>query len=273
MAERQTCVKLKQFTLDRGGEFVNKLLGNELRERGIVLHLTAAHSPEENGVSERGNRTISTKARLMMLESGMPLWFWVQACNTAVFLTNRTITSALSGNRTPFEAWHFRKPSINHVRVFGCLFYALIRKEVRGSKFGPVSSQGVLMGFDEDNFNYHIYDLSSHTIITTHHATFNENSFPFKDQKSSNSSLTQSSPNSGVNIQFFDDESEDEHLEDARDEQLPTVPPEIEDSSIPEHDQSVNGEVTGTDLPRRSDRIRQPVVRYTSSAVCDNVSP
>lgn len=63
LAERQTCVKLKQFTLDRGGEFMNNLLGKELNERGIVLHLTASHSPEENGVSERGNRTISTKAR------------------------------------------------------------------------------------------------------------------------------------------------------------------------------------------------------------------
>lgn len=121
LAERQTCMKLKQFTLDRGGEFVNDLLGNELCEQGVVLHLKASHSPEENGVSERGNRTISTKARSMMFESSMPLRFWVQACKTAVFLTNRTITCALSENRTPFEAWHYREPSVNHVRVFGCL--------------------------------------------------------------------------------------------------------------------------------------------------------
>lgn len=158
-----------------------------------------------------------------MLGSCMPLQFWVQACNTAVFLTNRTITSSLSENRTPFEAWHFRKPSVNHVRVFGFLSYALIRKEVRGLKFIPVSSQGVPMGFDDDNFNYHIYDLTSHTIITTHHATFNENCFPFKVQMSSCSSLTQPPVNSDVNIQFFDNESDDKHFEDVANEQMPTV--------------------------------------------------
>lgn len=145
MAECQTCSRLKQFTLDRGGESLNDLLGEELRDLGVVLHPTAPHTPEQNGVSERGNRTVSTKACLMMIESSMPLRFWVQACKVAVFLTNRIITSALPDNMTPFKAWHYRKPTFSHLKVFGCKAYVLIRKEIRGSKFSPVSSEGILV--------------------------------------------------------------------------------------------------------------------------------
>lgn len=141
-----------------------------------------------------------------MLKSSMPLRFWVQACETAVFLTNRTITSSLSGNHTPFKAWHYRKPSVNHLKVFGCLSYAPILKELRGSKFNPVSSPGVLVGFDEDNFNYEIFDLSSEKIILTHHATFNENSFPFCNKSSSPLPVETThcvTSDTGVNIKFF----------------------------------------------------------------------
>lgn len=62
VAERQTGSKIIQFTVDRGGEFVNELLGSELRSLGIVLHTTAGHALQQNGVAERGNRTVNTKA-------------------------------------------------------------------------------------------------------------------------------------------------------------------------------------------------------------------
>lgn len=130
VSERQTGCKLKQFTLDRGGEFLNSLLGGLLRELGITLHLTAGHTPAQNGVAERSNRTVSTKARCMMLESCVPLRFWYLACSTAVFLLNSTYTAALDGGKTPFEIWYFRKPSIKHLRIFGCQSFRLIRKEI-----------------------------------------------------------------------------------------------------------------------------------------------
>lgn len=89
----------------------------------------------------------------MMIESSMPIWFWYQACSTAVFLSNRTITKALCGNRSPFEIWHFQKPSIQNFRVFGCQGFHIIRKELQDSEFSPVTSEGVFVGFDHDNFN------------------------------------------------------------------------------------------------------------------------
>jgi hypothetical protein len=126
VSERQTGCKLKQITLDRGSEFVNNLLGPHLKELGIELHLTSGYAPEENGVSERGMRIINTKARCMMIQSGLPSKFWFLSCSAAVFLTNRTVTKSLADFKTPFEIWHFCKPSISHLRVFGCQSFRLI---------------------------------------------------------------------------------------------------------------------------------------------------
>lgn len=150
VAERQTGWPVKMFTLDRGGEFLNNLLESELKTLGIELHLTAGHAPMQNGVAERSNRSISEKARAMMIQAHLPLCFWFYACQTAVFLLNCTITKAVSSFKTPFELWHYRKPSVSHLRVFGCQAFRLVRKELRDSKYAPVTSEGVLVGYKQD---------------------------------------------------------------------------------------------------------------------------
>lgn len=172
-------MKVKTFTIDRGGEFINDLLGNKLKTLGIDIHATAGYAPQQNGVAERGNRIINTKARLMMIDSGVPLLFWYLACSTAVFLTNRTITASASGHRTPFEIWHYRKPSISHLKNFGCKAFRLIRKELWSSKFEAVAAKGVLVGFEQDNYNYLIYNLNTKKNHISHDVTFDEEVFPF----------------------------------------------------------------------------------------------
>lgn len=218
VAERQTGAKVIQFTLDRGGEFVNDLLGADLRSLGITLHLTAGHTPQQNGVAERGNRTVTTKARSMMLEASLPLHFWYLACSTAVFLINRSITVAIPNQKTPFKVWFFRKLSISHLKVFGCKSFRLLRKEIRASKFHPVSADGVLVGYDQGNFNYQIYDLNTRKICTSHDVTFFENEFPL--EKTLTKTIEQSEVNSqqhNVKVLFSEDSNDDgEETEEPR---------------------------------------------------------
>jgi hypothetical protein len=142
-----------------------------------------------------------------MIQAGLPSRFWYLACSTAVFLTNRTITKAVSEFRTPFEIWHFRKPSIHHLRVFGCQAFRLIRKELRESKFSPVSSEGVLVGFEQDNFNYLIYDLAENKCFISHHATFNESVYPFRQKN-----LSIESSKDIVRSTFFEEDDEGEQI-------------------------------------------------------------
>ena len=215
LAERQTGSKVIQFTLDRGGEFINDLLMNKLKSLGIILHTTAGYTPQQNGVAERGNRTVITKARSMMIEASLPLHFWFLACKTAFFLINRSVTTTLTNHTTLFEVWFFRKPSITHLRVFGCKAFRLLRKEIRLSKYHPVSAEGVLVGYDQDNFNYLIYDLASRKLIMSHDVTFLENEFPFDkssmvDKANSGPVSAAQTPQPFVKLQFFDESDHEE---------------------------------------------------------------
>lgn len=208
----------------------------------------------------------------MMIESSIPLKFWVQACKVAVFLTNRIITSALPENTTPFEAWHFRKPSVSHLKVFGCKAFRLIRKEVQGSKFSPVSSVGVLVGYDDDNFNYHIYDVEDRKIHITPHVTFDENSFPF-NSKSVESHPTEPSER-GVTVQFFDSDSdEDEEVSERTDSDPSTLVkctvPDDQIETSTEKTQTKSQKVIRNSEPiRRSARVQQ--LRSSTANTCES---
>ena len=50
---------------DNGGEYLSSAFQNYLKEKGIRHELTVPHSPQQNGVSERMNRTLVESARSM----------------------------------------------------------------------------------------------------------------------------------------------------------------------------------------------------------------
>lgn len=279
MTERQTGCRLKQFTMDRGSEFLNDLLGSEMRRLGIIFHLTAAHTPAENGVAERGNRTITTKARSMMLEASCPLMFWFEACKTAVFLINRSMTTAIPSNVSPFELWHGRKPSVQHLRVWGYKAYSLIRKETRDSKFSPVSQEGMLVGFEEDNFNFHIYDFKTRKILITHHATFDESVFPYASRSDSTEDSALRQDAQPVN-QFFDDESDSDSLVETDQRKSTRTADEELDTGVPneqvveESEEIVEGTSQSIDNAdvRRSSRNTGSRISYRGMTTLSNIS-
>ena len=66
------------------------------------------------------HQTVFTMARRMMKRKGLPGNFWGEAVNTAVYLLNMEPTESGVG-MTPYEAWYGRKPSVDHLRTFGCV--------------------------------------------------------------------------------------------------------------------------------------------------------
>ena len=47
--------------------------------------------------------------------------------------------------------WSGKKPSISHLRAYGCKVYSLIDKLHRGGKLGAVRYEGVLVGYAKDS--------------------------------------------------------------------------------------------------------------------------
>ena len=58
------------------------------------------------------NRTIIESARAMLIDAKLPSEYWGEAVQTAVYIHNR-ITCTATGDKTPFELWFSKKPTIN----------------------------------------------------------------------------------------------------------------------------------------------------------------
>ena len=63
MIERQTDKKVKLLRTDNGGEFCSYEFNNFCRREGILRHHIIPYTPQQNGVAERMNRAIISKAR------------------------------------------------------------------------------------------------------------------------------------------------------------------------------------------------------------------
>jgi len=89
LVENETGKRLKCLRSDNGGEYYSKEFDRYCLENGIRREKTIPGTPQENGVSERMNRTIMERARGMRLHVGLPLQFWADVVDTIVYLINR----------------------------------------------------------------------------------------------------------------------------------------------------------------------------------------
>ncbi|RVE51364.1 hypothetical protein evm_003919 [Chilo suppressalis] len=87
---------------DNRKEYRNKEFYNFLKANGIQKRLTAAYTPQQNGVSERINRSLLERARCLLSEANAPKKLWAEAIATANYLMNRSPSIALNGD-LPFK--------------------------------------------------------------------------------------------------------------------------------------------------------------------------
>ena len=59
----------------------------------------------------------------MIFGASLEKCFWGEAVLTATYLFNLTPTKALRQNKTPYELWHFKKPQLKYLKVFGLTVY------------------------------------------------------------------------------------------------------------------------------------------------------
>ena len=197
MVEKDSGCKLKVLRTDNGGEYTSDAFEKFLRSEGVVHQVTVPKSPEQNGVSERYNRTIVETVRSMLQDAMLPLRFWAEALGTAVYLRNRSPTTAVEG-MTPFEAWTGRKPNVGHLRVFGCIAYAHVPKDER-TKFESKTRKCVFLGYGTRTKGYRLYDPRRRKVFFSRDVVFDESRTWFFEKEVS--------PDSGgsVEIDYSDD--------------------------------------------------------------------
>lgn len=140
---------------DNGKEYVSRELENFLRKEGIQHQLTVPYTPQQNGVAERKNRSLTESAKCMLLDAGLNNRFWGEAILTAAYLQNRLPSRSI--NKTPVELFTGVKPNLDHIRVFGSKVYSLVPKQKR-KKWDDKAEEGVLIGYDGSTKGYRILD-------------------------------------------------------------------------------------------------------------------
>jgi hypothetical protein len=169
-AERCTGFKIMAIRTDNAKEYV--ALGKELADIGITVEFTVYYTPEQNGVAERLNRTLITIAKALLFDARLPPKFWGEAANTANYLRNRLPIGPDS--KTPQEAFTRERPSVSHLRVFGCLAYAYQAKETR-LKLDPNSIKTIFVGYEATTRQYRVYDPVNDKLIRSSNVMFFEN--------------------------------------------------------------------------------------------------
>ena len=170
LVETQTGRKIKAVQSDNGTEYCNKTMDEIFKKAGIRRRLTATHTPQQNGVAERKNRTLVESARCMMIHSGLPPSFWAEAVATANHIRNRCITKSLDGT-TPYNAWTGRQTNIGYFKTFGCKAYVLDKAHNKG-KFDRRGIEGIFVGYSNESKAYRVWIPEEKKIRVTRDVRF-----------------------------------------------------------------------------------------------------
>jgi hypothetical protein len=110
-------------------------------------------------------------ARTMLNEYRTPRRFWANVINTACYISNRIFLCSIL-HLTPFELQFGRKPSVSHLRPFGCKCFVL--KCGNLDKFESHSFDGILLVYTPHDRCYRVFNLETNTIVESCNVTFDE---------------------------------------------------------------------------------------------------
>ncbi|CAI7875044.1 unnamed protein product [Closterium sp. NIES-54] len=138
-----------------------------------------------NGIAERANRTITETARGLLIEAGLPDYFWPDAVRSACVAKNRALTHVGVDKWVPYVEWIGRKPKMDMLRVFGCMCMALVHKHLRHNKLGAKAIWAVHLGMAQNSKGWLLWDPFTKKFLVSRDCKFMENLMS-KDWKAKN---------------------------------------------------------------------------------------
>lgn len=164
---------IKIVRTDNSTEYVNADFENFLKQSGIRFQTTTPHTPQQNGLAERMNRTIVEKARCMLFGSNLDKSFWAEAVATSVYLTNRSPSRGLDG-KTPEQIWTSKIPNLSHLKIFGCKAMVHVPKANR-RKWDAKSEEYIFVGYCDETKGYRLLHPISKKLVKSRDVVFLEN--------------------------------------------------------------------------------------------------
>ena len=163
-----------------GGKYTSQYFKKFCADKRITHQFTNPYTPGQNGVSERLNRILIESTKSMLIHAQMPLKFWAETVNTAVYLHNRSTKSALK-DKTPFESWFGKKPKVSNLNVFGsvCFFHTPDHLQ---KKLDPKCRKAIFVGYPLESKAYKVYEVDAKRFTRSRDVVFHENKFHTFDE-------------------------------------------------------------------------------------------
>jgi hypothetical protein len=161
---------LEAIHSDNGTEFRNVSFIQFRLNHGVDQQFSALRVPQQNRVVERKNCTLVEMASTMLDEHRTPRRFWTDAISTACYISNQIFLHSIL-HLAPFELRFGCKPSVSHLRPFGCKCFILKRGNL--DKFESRSSDGILLGYTHGR-SYRVFNLETNNIVESCDVTFDE---------------------------------------------------------------------------------------------------
>jgi len=111
----------------------------------ILRQLTIPHTPQQNGVAECRNRTLLGIVRSMMTRTNFSISFWGVVLLKTAYILNRVPSKSVSP--TPYELWHGRKLSLDHLRPWGCSVGYVHNLTYKYEKLSPRATKMVFLRY------------------------------------------------------------------------------------------------------------------------------
>lgn len=218
--ENETGKRIKILRSDNAKELVGADFSNFLKKNGIKRQLTVEYTPQQNGVSERMNRTLVEMGRSCMLDADLPTSLWAELINTSVYIRNRCPTN-LNNEKTPEEIWTGKKPCVKHLRQIGCKAFVLNKKSK--SKWEARSDEHILVGYSVESKAYRLWRPGTKQVVKSRDVRFIENEL-YKNVNKTNKELFYEfeikSPKIDNDDQRFDDDRSSDDVDHETDDEF-----------------------------------------------------
>nr|GEY59666.1 hypothetical protein [Tanacetum cinerariifolium] len=142
-------LRVKIIKCDNRGEFRNKEMNDFCLRKGIKREFSNARTPQQNGVAEKINRTLIEAARTMVLVNKPQ-------------------------NKTPYELFNGRSPSIGFLKPFGCHVMILNTLDNLG-KFEAKGDEGYFLGYSMSSKAFRVFNNRTKRVEENLHVDFLEN--------------------------------------------------------------------------------------------------
>ncbi|GJT57750.1 putative ribonuclease H-like domain-containing protein [Tanacetum coccineum] len=118
------------------------------------------------------NWTLIEAARTMLADSKLPTTFWAEAVSTACYVQNRVLV-VKPHNKTPYELFHSRTPTLSFMRPFGCLV-TILNTIDHLAKFNGKADEGFFVGYSLNSKAFRVFNSRTRIVEENLHIRFRE---------------------------------------------------------------------------------------------------